>query len=64
MTAGREKSAKQLVWEPPRVMRLTAPGDAQAADCEGSASSASGSCTSSGNGADTNCSPTGNSPLA
>ena len=30
MTAGNEKSAKQLVWEPPRLMRLTAPGDARA----------------------------------
>ena len=28
MTAGNEKSAKKLVWEPPLLMRLTAPGDA------------------------------------
>ena len=29
MTAGNEKSAEQRVWEPPLLMRLTAPGDAR-----------------------------------
>ena len=28
MTPGNENSGKKLVWEPPQLMRLAAPGDA------------------------------------
>ena len=45
MTAGNEKSTKQLEWEPPRLMRLTAPGDAWAAPCTIFGSGAVEGCT-------------------
>lgn len=71
MTAGNEKNAGQLVWEPPRLLRLTAPGDAaaacggpgsgQAGDCVNIGSSATGVCYAYGSLAQAACSATGSS---
>ena len=52
MTAGNEKGAKKLEWEPPRLMRLTAPGDA-AAVCGGPGSGQVGDCNRNGSTANT-----------
>lgn len=49
MTAGNEKSGKKLVWEPPQLMRLTGPADAEAT-CIG------------GSGATEYCEPAGSAP--
>ena len=58
MTAGNEKSAKKLVWEPPLLMRLTAPGDAWGGGPCRPGSSAGGDC-SNGTGAGSSCTDSG-----
>ena len=52
MTAGNEKGGQKLVWEPPQLMRLTAPGDALGGGC---GSGSGDSYCSPGTGALTTC---------
>jgi hypothetical protein len=59
MTPGNENSGKKLVWEPPQLMRLTAPGDARG-QCNSNGSGDDSNCLSNGNNATSQCNGVGN----
>jgi hypothetical protein len=55
MTPGNENSGKKLVWEPPQLMRLTAPGEALGGQVCKSGSSDSSGCDSGNAAAGSGC---------